>query len=286
MLSNRPQSPKEEECCGNSCNPCIFDVHKKLLKQWELKQLNLNNNNLLEPLVYKLFKVTKLKHLNNDYIKLVLSYNYDEQELKDGRIILNPGQHVVINYLKWSKPFTPISWTDTTIKLLIRIYADGINTQRLKNLEIGEVIKVRGPYGDFNYARNKFKNIIMFSIGSGLAVFLPIIKSIIDDEEDETRVFLTAGFRSLDLVPMKKKLKLFTDYWNVQCTLYLTEGTSLNINGIDIKHGRINERVCKSVLENYLADCTLVLICGTEEFNESLEQWVSECNFLNYYVFR
>ncbi|CAG5103417.1 Similar to Cyb5rl: NADH-cytochrome b5 reductase-like (Mus musculus) [Cotesia congregata] len=284
MLSNRPQSPKEEDCCGNSCNPCIFDVHKNLLKQWELKKLNSKSNNLLEPLVYKLFKVYELKQLNNDYISLILRYS--DKEINDGRVIFNPGQHVVINYLKWSKPFTPISWTDDTIKFLIRIYADGINTKRLKNLESGELIKVRGPYGDFVYSRNKFKSIVMFSVGSGLAAFVPIIKSIIDDEEDETRVCLNAGFRSVDLVPLTKNLQLFTDYWNVECNLYLTEDASKKVNGINIEKGRIDEKICKCILDNYLASSSLVLICGTEKFNLSLERWIVEYNFVNYHVFK
>lgn len=37
---NRPNTPAEEDCCGNACNPCVFDVHKKLLEAWEKKKLN------------------------------------------------------------------------------------------------------------------------------------------------------------------------------------------------------------------------------------------------------
>lgn len=68
---------------------------------------------------------------------------------------MNPGQYVILSIAKQSKPYTPISWTRNGIELLVRVYTDGAFTTVLKGLRIGEEIRVRGPYGDFSYKRNR-----------------------------------------------------------------------------------------------------------------------------------
>lgn len=63
----------------------------------------------------------------------------------------------------------------------------------------------------------------MFSIGSGIAALYPIIRSIIDDETELTRIHLVAGFQSVAQVPLKKELRNLSDYWNFKCTLQLSQ---------------------------------------------------------------
>lgn len=36
--NSRPITPSEEDCCHSACDPCIFDVHKKLLEEYERKK--------------------------------------------------------------------------------------------------------------------------------------------------------------------------------------------------------------------------------------------------------
>lgn len=69
---------------------------------------------------------------------------------------------------------------------------------------------------------NSFQQIVMFSIGSGIAALYPIAKAIVDDETELTRVHLIAGFRSVIHVPLKKELTYLADYWNFKCTLQLS----------------------------------------------------------------
>lgn len=226
VISDRPRTPEEDNCCGNACNPCIFDLHKKLLEQWTKNKNTINNvkrKNLLAPTQYKVFNVVDVEKINDEYVMINLQY----AEKKDNELVifLNPGQHVIINIMSWSKPFTPISWTDNSLKLLVRIYENGVNTNKLRNIDKGEEIKIRGPYGNFHYTRNSFNKIIMFCIGSGIAAFYPIVKTIIDDDLEETRIYLIAGFRTIDYVPLRKELQLLTDFWNFDCTLYISQQT-------------------------------------------------------------
>lgn len=186
-----------------------------------------------------------------------------------------------------TRPFTPISWNSRDLNILVRIYNTSLFTNKLKNLSIGDEIKVRGPYGSFEYKKNSYKNIIMFGIGSGIAALYPIAKNIIDDECEETRINLIAGFSSIDKIPMKQELKLLTDYWNFQLTIHLTNWNENqnSINGIKLKFGRINKIIVKQVLENNTPNNTLILICGNKDFNNSTETFLYKFGYNNYHVF-
>ena len=76
--SSRPVTPSNDECCGNSCTPCIFDVHKKLLDQWEKRKnqgiKGERIKNALSPLSYKKFEVTKIGEVADEFIKINLCY--------------------------------------------------------------------------------------------------------------------------------------------------------------------------------------------------------------------
>lgn len=73
-IDERPTTPTEDDCCGNSCNPCIFDVHKKLVDEWtkrKLDQIKRNcNKNCLSLLQYKRFIVRAVTKSSEDCIIL------------------------------------------------------------------------------------------------------------------------------------------------------------------------------------------------------------------------
>lgn len=51
------------------------------------------------------------------------------------------------------------------------------------------------------YRYDSFQQIVMFSIGSGIAALYPIARAIVDDETELTRIYLVAGFQSMSQVP-------------------------------------------------------------------------------------
>lgn len=74
---NRPKTPLEEDCCGSGCTPCIFDVHKTMLKEWENRKTRTKakiTGNLLSLLSYKTFVVTNISDIAKDYILISLEY--------------------------------------------------------------------------------------------------------------------------------------------------------------------------------------------------------------------
>jgi cytochrome-b5 reductase len=75
---NRPKTPLEEDCCGSGCTPCVFDIHRTLLREWEnrkLQKLKIKpNSNLLSLLSYKTFIITNISKTSEEYFLICLEY--------------------------------------------------------------------------------------------------------------------------------------------------------------------------------------------------------------------
>lgn len=136
-------------------------------------------------------------------------------------------------------------------------------------------------------ARCSFRQIVAFCIGSGIAAVYPIARSIVDDEDEETRIHLVAGFPSLAHVPLKRELRLLTDYWNVSCTLQLSGDACSDdfLSGAEIRRGRLCETAVVRLLDGHSVEETLILVCGTDEFNASAEGWIKKLGYNNYHCF-
>lgn len=286
---NRPKTPLEEDCCGSGCTPCIFDVHKTLLREWENRKTQAKikiTDNLLSLLSYKAFVITSIVDASKDYIIVCLEYPGCKIE-SNVNLHLIPGQYVMLHSWSKSRPYTPITWTCRSLVFLVKLYKHGEFSLLLKSAPIGSAIDIRGPYGDFKYERNSFQQIIMFSIGSGIAALYPVAKAIVDDEMELTKVHLVAGFRSIEHVPLKKELTHLADYWNFKCTLQLSQlnDKTVNLHGLNINAGRLNKALIVDYLQSNNIEITLILICGTSEFNQCMKEWLQEMNYAHIHIF-
>ncbi|XP_071563929.1 NADH-cytochrome b5 reductase-like isoform X1 [Temnothorax nylanderi] len=285
----RPKTPLEEDCCGSGCTPCIFDVHKTLLREWEGRKTQAKvkiADNLLCLLSYKPFVITNISDTSEDYISVCLEYPECKTE-NNVSLHLIPGQYVMLHSWSKSRPYTPIAWTYKSLVFLVKVYEHGEFSLLLKNAPIGSGINIRGPYGDFKYERNSFRQIVMFSIGSGIAALYPVAKAIVDDETELTRVHLVAGFRSIKHVPLKKELTHLADYWNFKCTLQLSQlnDKTINLHGFNINAGRLRKTLVADYLQSNDTETTLILICGTSQFNQSMKEWLQEMNYTHIHIF-
>ncbi|XP_078050581.1 NADH-cytochrome b5 reductase-like [Augochlora pura] len=286
--NSRPATPSDEDCCHNGCNPCIFDIHAKLLEEYEKKEKgNVKveiSKNILCQFSYKTFVITDIKEAADTYVLLVLKYRESDRK-SDVCLLIEPGQHVMLHLQDVTRPFTPIYYTHDSIQFLVRLYHNGKFSMYLEHARIGDEIRVRGPYGNFKYKCNSFQNIIMFCMGSGMAVMYPIIKSIIDNEHEETRIHFVGCYRTLSQIPLKKELQVLSDYWNFKSILYISQllNEVHNLHGINIKSGRLNEESVYQIIKENINSTKLVLICGTEGFNKSVEQWAknTNCNYIH-----
>lgn len=92
----------------------------------------------------------------------------------DAVLGLPTGQHIVlqavINGKNVARSYTPISNNSDLgrIEMLIKVYPQGLMTQHLAGMQVGETIDIRGPKGSMQYSPAYAKHIGMIAGGSGI----------------------------------------------------------------------------------------------------------------------
>jgi len=121
------------------------------------------------------YKIVGLKRPNDTVVEIELE--------PIGKVMqFNPGQFIFIKFIKGgvgseSHPFSICS-SSSNNNLSIMVKALGDFTGNLKDLNIGSIAKIEGPYGKFFKNRNSFKKEIWIAGGVGITPFLSLIRSI------------------------------------------------------------------------------------------------------------
>ena len=132
----------------------------------------------------------------------------------------------------------------------------------------------------------QYSHIGMLACGTGIAPMIQVIRAVVENEEDETFLHLVYGSRTQDDILMKKELDDFTSFWNftVLYSLSRTSQSSLSSCPGSIKYadkvhiGRIDRKLVEQEIPRPSAGRkVMVLICGTESFNNDMRDYISGC---------
>lgn len=70
----------------------------------------------------------------------------------------------------------------------------------------------------------------MLAAGTGIAPMIPVIRTVLDNEEDETFITLLYGCKRYADVLCKKQLDEWQQYWNFKCLYALSKVNQLWYN--------------------------------------------------------
>lgn len=131
---------------------------------------------------------------------------------------VKPGQFYEISLPKYGE--SPISVSGIgNDELDFTIRAVGKVTEEIFKLSVGDILKIRGPYGNgFNVEDYKDKEIIIVSGGSGLAPVRGILEYFYKNINDCKSVTLICGFRTPNDVLFKDDI----DKWQEKIKVILT----------------------------------------------------------------
>ena len=124
----------------------------------------------------------------------------------------SPGQFLMVSV--WGAGEAPISITSTDsvqkeIELCIRKV--GLVTTALHNLKKGDLMGIRGPFGNrFSFESAMGKDILFVAGGIGLAPLRSLISLVLERRDDFGRVALIYGSRNPSEVLFRKDLKDWT----------------------------------------------------------------------------
>ncbi|XP_075615457.1 NADH-cytochrome b5 reductase-like isoform X1 [Balearica regulorum gibbericeps] len=236
-----------------------------------------SNNSELNPDTFTAFNISSVEQLTED------TYQYKFELPGNSSLRLSLGQHIVlrgvVNGLEVQRAYTPISPGNAEgyFEVLMKCYEAGLMSQYIKTWKKGDAVFWRGPFGGFPYQPNKHGELLMLASGTGLAPMLPILRSITDDEDDETFVTLVGCFRTFDKIYLKPLLQDLARYWNIRIFYVLSRETSLEKLPWSYQEntytGRLNEDLMKMII-NSCRRRPFVLICGSSAFNEDMSRYL------------
>ncbi|KAG5436892.1 hypothetical protein PCANB_001645 [Pneumocystis canis] len=132
--------------------------------------------------------------------KTVINYNsaiYRFALLKENDILGLPiGQHITVSVTiddkQISRPYTPCSSDDDRgyFDLLIKSYPTGKVSKYIGEMKIGQTIRVKGPKGQMTYYPGLVREFGMIAGGTGITPMLQIIRAIVKNPKDTTKISL------------------------------------------------------------------------------------------------
>jgi len=275
MYDPPPERPSESDCCGNGCAECVFDVYDREYARWRHRRRTGQGDRLRRDLLSATkcmpYRIVSARPLGDDDVH---AYTFAATPAASGRLPIAYTQHVHVRLADGlDRPYTPVAVADDgcSFDVLVKAYPGGRFTGRLLEMSVDDVVAVRGPYGGVRY--DGYDSVVMFAGGTGVAAFVGLIGSALDDDKCETLLRLHYSCKTLDGVLMRKELADYAAYWNCAVHLYLTRehdwaqrSKSFWYNE-NITKGRISQDCVAKIVDKQQNLKTLWLICGNDEFN-------------------
>jgi len=136
--------------------------------------------------------ITKTTNLAPDVKSYILEF--DDPKIRKNWSF-KPGQFVEISAFGYGEvPISIASSPNLTGKMELAIRKSGKVTEALHNLNVGDKVGLRGPYGNYwPYEKLRGKNVTIISGGIGLAAVANILRYMIDNRHDYKSIQLLYG---------------------------------------------------------------------------------------------
>jgi len=268
---NRPEKPKDEDCCGSGCTPCVFDVYESQLKKWqENKNSNISSTiqifNQLKNTRFKLTDVQKITHDTNLYTFQAINENDDPIQEK---INLKIGDYAVLRSPEVSRAYSIISnnfLNQGMFQVLVQILPNGKMGQFLSRTKINDILLWRGLYNNFNLKTTD--KILLVGEGTGVVPLHNIAKELVKIDECDSMIKLILCFNSVDEILLRDEFSELGGYWNCKICYQILKNTGAVLRYREnVSYGLFTESVFKNLLQEFF-DNVSVVICGTDSFND------------------
>ena len=186
-----------------------------------------------------------------------------------------PGQFVMLfiknddGEFKESRAYSIANSPTRKTHLDITYKKAGYFTGKLHELKIGDVVRVKGPYGQFTYDET-CKDAVLLAGGVGITPFRSYLEYVFDRNLPNKLSLIFSNKTSVDIL-YKKELEKLDNQKNVRVFFTLTRD---NWKGLT---GRIDAKLLKECCGNKIAE-KIYYICGTGDFVKAMTALLQEIN--------
>lgn len=175
------------------------------------------------------------------------------------------------------RSYTPITLDDTKghFDLLVKTYAQGNASQYLSSMKIGEKARFRGPKGRFLYKPNMAKEVGMIAGGTGITPILQVIKAVLRNPVDKTKMSLIFGNLSKEDILLYEELKELAAAHSEQFKVHFVVNTLPSDEEWDGSVGYITAEVIKAHCPT-ASDDTRILMCGPPPMMAAMTKILTE----------
>ena len=259
--------PTPEDCCGQGCNPCVFDIYERELKLLKKKNWETTTACSLNPENYSELKLMEIIPMTSDtnIYRFSLNGRLNREDICQHfliRIMTDDRKYLI-------RPFTLLKIGESHLDFLIKLYKNGRFTQYVaRDWKIDSLISMKGPFkGEFKYKRNGFPELILCAAGTGIAPMISFIDKILEDDEEESRITLHYSVISSEHVLCRDNLKYYADFWNFKLNLYASSQNLSSSSSPGIHCRRFNP---STDLNNLDYKNNLFFVCGTSNYEKSI----------------
>ncbi|KAL5276308.1 CYB5RL family protein [Megaselia abdita] len=228
----------ESDCCGNGCTNCILDTKP-------LQEEDDNRPNALS--IYRKYNIVKILDLKPNITKYTfqLTENCDNLSLR-----IPPGHHIMMRSTELLiRPYSPFSVTtaDFEFEILVNDCPNGEMTKYIKGLNLGDSVEFRGPVGKYQHKVNR--NVVIFTHGVAIASVFRIVTSILENQEDDSRIYFNACFQDLEHILFRNEIHSWNQFWNFDGLIYLSKGGQDFKDKLKYKEAVLNRRLLEEDIE-------------------------------------
>ncbi|KAI8899955.1 hypothetical protein BC833DRAFT_524085, partial [Globomyces pollinis-pini] len=159
------------------------------------------------------------------------------------------------------RAYSPVLQTPTTVAILVKHYPDGVMSRFFSNTKQGDKVFLAGPFDSMPpYQHNLKKHLGLIAGGTGITPMYQLIKYILEDPEDKTKISLCYANKTPEDVLLKRELDLLCEAYPDRLNVtYTVEKPNWNWKGLT---GRLNSDLLRNTLPK--DEDSVILVCGPE----------------------
>lgn len=168
------------------------------------------------------------------------------------------------------RPYTPVSDPDTKGKfeLVIKHYEKGLMSSHIDSLKPGDTLSFKGPLPKYEIKPNMHKKIALLAGGTGITPMFQVMREILENKADKTKLSLYYASISPDDILLKKEIDDYIAAHKDQLDVtYFVDKPDKSWKG---ETGYISKEFLAKNLFKPTEDNVKVFVCGPPPFYKAL----------------